>query len=314
MIEVAELCKSYGEVEALRDVSFSVQAGEIIGLLGPNGAGKTTLMKILTGFLQPSGGSAMVNGLEVLENTEQVQRSIGYLPENAPLYPELSVQGYLRMIADLRAIPPAEQQRALSETIHAVGLEDRLTRPIGTLSKGYRQRVGLAQAILHQPALLILDEPTNGLDPTQIIEVRRLIRKLARRSTVLLSTHILSEVEASCDRAIILMAGEVKADAQLSALAATADAMVTVAADNDEMVLSTLATLAGVRNVAVVGHEQGRVRIRVHGGTDRDLCPDIYRLARDNDWLLHELRPEVRTLEAVFNDLAAASQGHGGVQ
>lgn len=218
------------------------------------------------------------------------------------------------MIADLRAIPPAEQQRALSETIHAVGLEDRLTRPIGTLSKGYRQRVGLAQAILHQPALLILDEPTNGLDPTQIIEVRRLIRKLARRSTVLLSTHILSEVEASCDRAIILMAGEVKADAQLSALAATADAMVTVAADNDEMVLSTLATLAGVRNVAVVGHEQGRVRIRVHGGTDRDLCPDIYRLARDNDWLLHELRPEVRTLEAVFNDLAAASQGHGGVQ
>ncbi len=315
MIEVVELCKSYGEVEALRDVSFSVKPGEIIGLLGPNGAGKTTLMKILTGYLQPSGGSARVNGLEVLENTQEVQRVIGYLPENAPLYPELSVQGYLQMIADLREIPTADRQRALSQAIHAVGLEDRLTRSINTLSKGYRQRVGLAQAILHRPNLLILDEPTNGLDPTQIVEVRRLVRKLAKHATVLISTHILSEVEASCDRAIILMAGEVKADAKLSELAATADAMVTIAAtDNDEMVLSTLATLAGVRNVAVVAHDDGRVRIRVHGSTDRDLCPEIYQLVRDNDWLLHELRPEVRTLEAVFNDLAAANQVHGGVQ
>ena len=314
MIEVAELCKSYGEVEALRDVSFSVRSGEIIGLLGPNGAGKTTLMKILTGYLQPSGGSARVNGLEVLENTQAVQRDIGYLPENAPLYPELSVQGYLKMIADLREIPHAERQRALSDAIHAVGLEDRLTRLIGTLSKGYRQRVGLAQAILHKPKLLILDEPTNGLDPTQIIEVRHLIRKLAHHATVLVSTHILSEVEATCDRAIILMAGAVKADAKLSELAATADAVVTVAGVENEMALAALAALPGVRNVAVVAHHGERVQIRVHGATDRDLCPEIYGLARDNGWLLHELRPEVRTLEAVFNDLAVANQVPGGVQ
>ena len=315
MIEVTELYKSYGDVEALRDVSFTVKPGEIIGLLGPNGAGKTTLMKILTGYLQPSGGSARVNGLEVLDNTEAVQHAIGYLPENAPLYPELSVQGYLQMIADLRAIPKADRQQALSEAIYAAGLEDRLTRQISTLSKGYRQRVGLAQAILHQPKLLILDEPTNGLDPTQIIEVRRLIRKLSQHSTVLLSTHILSEVEATCDRAIILLAGEIKADAKLSELAATADAIVTLAAaDNQEMILSTLATLPGVENVAVVAHYDGLLRIRIHGATNRDLCPEIYQLARDNDWLLHELRPEVRTLEAVFNDLAATSQLHGGVQ
>ena len=314
MIEVTELYKNYGDVEALRDVSFSVKPGEIIGLLGPNGAGKTTLMKILTGYLQPSGGSAKIDGLEVLENTEAVQHAIGYLPENAPLYPELSVQGYLQMIADLRAIPAADRQRSLSEAIHATGLEARLNRQISTLSKGYRQRVGLAQAILHQPKLLILDEPTNGLDPTQIIEVRRLIRKLAQHSTVLLSTHILSEVEATCDRAIILMAGEIKADAKLSELAATANAIVTLAADNQEMILSTLAALPGVENVSVAAHYDGLIRIRIHGTTNRDLCPEIYQLARDNDWLLHELRPDVRTLEAVFNDLAATSLPHGGVQ
>ena len=311
MIQVEELCKSYDEVEALRGVSFSVQPGEVIGLLGPNGAGKTTLMKILAGFLHQNSGSARVDGLEVLEQPEAVQAHIGYLPENAPLYPELTVQSSIKMMADLRGIPQNEQKARISEAVHAVGLADRLTRPIATLSKGYRQRVGLAQAILHRPRLLILDEPTNGLDPTQIVEVRHLIKKLAKSSTVLLSTHILSEVEATCDRAIIIMQGQVRADARLTELAATADAVTTIADASTEAALAGLTTLPGARHAELIGEENGRQRYRVHGATDRDLCPDIFRLASQSGWTLHELQREVRTLEAVFNELA---QTQGGVQ
>ncbi|HIJ78351.1 MAG: ABC transporter ATP-binding protein [Desulfobulbaceae bacterium] len=312
MIHVEELCKSYDDVEALRGVSFNVQPGEIIGLLGPNGAGKTTIMKILTGYLHQTSGSVTVDGLEVMDHTEEVQAKIGYLPENAPLYPELTVQSYLQMIADLRSIPKARQRARLSAAIHAVGLEERLVRPIATLSKGYRQRVGLAQAILHRPKLLILDEPTNGLDPTQIVEVRHLIKKLAANSTVLLSTHILSEVEATCDRAIIIMRGQVKADARLSTLAATTDALFTLAdTGREQEALASLAAMDDVQHVEILGQEAGRINYRVHGATDRDLCPEIYQLARRNDWTLCELRKEVRTLEAVFNELAAAE---GGVQ
>ena len=185
MIDVADLAKSYGPIEALKGVSFQIKAGEIVGLLGPNGAGKTTIIKILTGYLQPDSGKAVVDGLDVLTHTKEVQARLGYLPENAPLYPELSVQAYLKMIADLRDIPPEQQLPLLSEAVYATGLAEHLTRPIGQLSKGFRQRVGLAQAILHKPQLLILDEPTVGLDPTQIIEIRRLIKRLAAHSTIL---------------------------------------------------------------------------------------------------------------------------------
>jgi len=223
MIDVTDVSKSYGTIQALKDVSFHVDAGEIIGLLGPNGAGKTTMMKILTGYLMPDGGDVTVDGLDVLTDTLEVQKRIGYLPESAPLYPEMSVQAYLRWIADLRGIPVEEQRAYIVESVRAAALQDHLTRPVGQLSKGYRQRVGIAQAILHKPSLLVLDEPTIGLDPTQIVEVRRLIRRLAQNSTVLLSTHILSEVEAVCDRVIILLNGTVRADARLEELATTVD-------------------------------------------------------------------------------------------
>ncbi len=307
MIEVQDLCKSYDEVDALRGVSFSVAPGEIIGLLGPNGAGKTTVMKILTGYLHPSSGTAQVDGREVLSHTDEVQAKIGYLPENAPLYPELTVQSYLKMIADLRSIPKKEQARYLSEAIEAVGLEDRLTRPIGTLSKGYRQRVGLAQAILHKPKLLILDEPTNGLDPTQIVEVRHLIKKLAQESTVLLSTHILSEVEATCDRAVIIMRGEVKADARLSDLSAATDALLTLETDaRGEAIIADLSAISGVDSVVTEENEHGRLRYRITGDSAQDLCPAIFQLAKVKDWPLAELHREVRTLEAVFNELATS--------
>lgn len=305
MIAVSHLSKAYGDIQALDDVSFTIERGEIVGLLGPNGAGKTTLMKILTGYLQPDEGTATIAGRDVLTQRQEVQALIGYLPENAPLYHDLSVQGYLKLMADLRGIPPADQTAHISEAVYATGLADHLTRRIGELSKGYRQRVGLAQAILHRPQLLILDEPTVGLDPTQIVEIRNLIRQLARRSTILLSTHILPEVEQVCDRVIILMNGRVRADARLADLAATSSAVLVLqeAADGVEKALRGLDGIGEVRpERSADGFPAYRVFVR--GADGRDLTWAIYRLAQARGWPVRELRRETRTLEAVFNELA----------
>jgi ABC-2 type transport system ATP-binding protein len=312
MINVTNLSKSYGPVQALRGVSFHVDGGEIIGLLGPNGAGKTTMMKILTGYLQQTEGTATVDGLDVLTKAEQVQQRIGYLPENAPLYPELSVQAYLKMIADLRQVPDESQPALLSEAVRATGLKAYLTRPIGQLSKGYRQRVGLAQAILHKPKLLILDEPTIGLDPTQIVEVRRLIGRLAEHSTILLSTHILSEVEAVCSRVIILINGEIRADARLADLEASTD-VILILGEQMPGVADKLRRVEGIHAVESIPLAEGAgFRIKAAAGPAvgaeepalLDLRPAVFDLARENKWPLTELRRDVRTLEAVFNELA----------
>ena len=322
MIKAVQLSKSYGPIEALREVSFEIADGEVVGLLGPNGAGKTTMLKILTGYLQPEGGSIEVDGIDVLTRPREVQTRIGYLAENAPLYPDLSVQSYLKMMADLRGIPKDRRTRCISDAVYATGLVDQLARPIGELSKGFRQRVGLAQAILHEPKLLILDEPTVGLDPTQIVEIRHLIRRLAgrnnggvgHRSTVLFSTHILSEVEALCDRAIILMNGQIKTDARLAELEVTADAVLVLDATNDADsralcagVERSLRTMNGVRGIEPVKTPDGYRAYRVFGMDDVDLCPAIYGLARDGGWPLRELRRDARTLETVFNQLATGA-------
>ena len=306
MIEISNLTKSYGPIEALRDVSFHVAPGEVVGLLGPNGAGKSTAIKIITGYLHPDSGEVKVDGLDVLTHTREVQARIGYLPENAPLYPELSVQTYLKMMADLREIPREEQPAHLSEAIYATGLTEHLTRPIKQLSKGFRQRVGLAQAILHQPRLLIFDEPTVGLDPTQIVEIRHLIKRLARSSTILFSSHILSEVEAVCDRVIIIMNGEVKADARLADLAVTADAILVLQQETSGLDRS-LRALNGVRQIESIRTSDGYPAYRIAGQDQIDLCPAIYNLARQENWPLRELRRDVRTLETVFNELATAA-------
>ncbi len=314
MIDVNGLSKSYGPVQALRDVSFHVDSGEIIGLLGPNGAGKTTMMKILTGYLQPTEGTATVDDLDVLTHAVEVQQRIGYLPENAPMYPELSIQAYLKMIADLREIPAERQPALLSEAVRATGLQYYLTRPIGHLSKGYRQRVGLAQAILHKPKLLILDEPTIGLDPTQIVEARRLIGRLAQHSTIVLSTHILSEVEAICNRVIILINGEIRADARLADLEASTD-VILILGEQIPGVPDELRRIDGVRAVENVPLAEGagyRIKATESNGSEPvppDLRPAIYDLACGKGWPLTELRRDVRTLEAVFNELATTGGG-----
>lgn len=303
MITVNNLSKAYGAVQALHDVGFHIGAGEIVGLLGPNGAGKTTLIKILTGYLQPDSGQATIDGLDVLTHPLEVQARIGYLPENAPLYPELSVQAYLKMMADLRQVPPEQLQARISEAVFATGLSEHLTRPIGQLSKGYRQRVGLAQAILHQPRLLILDEPTVGLDPTQIVEIRHLIRRLAQHSTVLFSTHILPEVEALCDRVLILMRGEVKVDARLAELASANRVLLTLEGKTADPT-PTLAALPGVTQVEKLPKANGRVTYRIHGANGADLPPAIYQAAASHGWPLRELRQETQTLESIFSQLA----------
>ena len=306
MIEAEGISKAYGPIVALEDVSFQVNAGEIVGLLGPNGAGKTTLMKVLSGYLQPDAGRVSIDDLDVLTDTLAVQKRIGYLPENAPLYPEMSVQAHLGMIADLRQVPVSEKPALLSRAVRATALEDHLTRPIGQLSKGFRQRVGLAQTILHNPKLLILDEPTAGLDPTQIVEVRHLIRGLAERSTVLLSTHILSEVEATCDRVIILLNGEVSADARLSELSSFA-ATILVLEEAASDVTADLRALESVQTVEPRSISDGR-EYRVLGDGKTDLRPLLYSLARQRNWPLRELRREVRTLETVFNELVSETR------
>jgi len=307
MIELTNVSKSYGSIEALRDISFHVDAGEIVGLLGPNGAGKSTAIKIITGYLQPNSGTVKGDELDVITETREVQARLGYLPENTPLYPDLSVQSYLRMMADLREIPPAEQPALLSQAIYATALEPYLTRQIRQLSKGLRQRVGLAQAIFHQPKLLILDEPTVGLDPTQVVEIRHLIRRLSEHSTILFSSHILSEVEALCDRVIIIMNGQIRADAHLAELSATADALLVLQDEGDGNIKKTLRALEGVRTVESVENADGYATYRVRGKENVDLCPMIYELAREHDWPLRELRRDVRTLESVFNELALAA-------
>ena len=306
MITVKGLTKWYGDIEALYDVSFDIAPGEIVGLLGPNGAGKTTTIKLLTGYLHPDAGSVRVDGLDVLEQPRTVQARVGYLPENTPLYSDMSVQAYLQMIADLREVSEWDQTVLLSKAILATGLESRLTQPIGQLSKGFRQRVGSAQAILHQPRLLILDEPTIGLDPTQIIEIRNLIKSLARESTVLFSSHILPEVEAICDRVIILINGQVKADAHLADLATTTDATL-VLQDEVHDADMDLRAISGVTQVQILRTSDGFSEYKITGEEGLDLCPDIYDLAREEGWPLRELRRDVRTLEAVFNELATAA-------
>ena len=308
MLLVQHISKRYDNVVALDDVSFQVDRGQVVGLLGHNGAGKTTALKVITGYLQPDSGTVIVDGRDVVADTRRVQASIGYLPESAPLYPELSVQTYLIMMAELRGIERSVLLDRLAAAVYDTGLQDHLARPIGHLSKGLRQRVGLAQAILHRPELLVLDEPSIGLDPTQIIEMRRLIKRLAQCSTVLFSTHILSEVEALCDRVVIIANGQVRADAALGELASTGDTVLTL----EQVTAGVQAALSAAPNVASVRQSMradGAVTITVTpANPEADLGPTLFRCAAAHGWPVCELRREVRSLEAVFAELSVDSE------
>ena len=305
-IATDNLSKSYGGIRALASVSFTIEPGEVIGLLGPNGAGKTTLMKILTGYLEPDAGRARIHGIDLAADPIAAQRRIGYLPESAPLYTEMLVQEYLDMMAAMRGVPYGDRRDRVIDAVRATGLEDRVVQPIATLSKGFRQRVGIAQAIIHRPDILILDEPTTGLDPTQIVEIRDLIKRLAKNTTVLLSTHILSEVEATCERVLIVVRGELLANAKLAELRSTNAAVVAIASDAHQ-VIETLRTIEGVTAVESLGDQGEFVRWRVTSTATTDLCPTLFDALRATTWRIGELRPEPKTLERVFRDLAASA-------
>ena len=322
MIEVESVGKRYGDFVALDDVSFHIGRGEIVGLLGPNGAGKTTLIRMLTGYFEPSAGTIRIDGVDIESDPLAAQQRIGYLPEQTPLYPEMLVQEYLGMVADFRGLAPERRQPLLAEAIWATELEHHLTRPIGALSKGFRQRVGLAQAILHQPKVLILDEPTSGLDPTQVVHVRALIQRLAQHATVIFSSHVLSEVEQVCERALVLLGGHLRSDARLSELRATHSAVVSIVEDSiagdgtdssrREAVETALRGLAGVASASALPPRPGCLSYELNSESDANLCRNLFCLARDRGWELAELRPVERDLESVFRDLVAQYESGDG--
>ncbi|MEE2673706.1 MAG: ATP-binding cassette domain-containing protein [Myxococcota bacterium] len=305
MISINHLTRRYGPLTAVDDLSIEIGRGEIVGLLGHNGAGKTTVMKILTGFLEASAGSVSVAGVDVSTDRAGVQRQIGYLPENAPLYPEMLVQEYLAMIAGLRAVPDGSVDGAVVKAALAVGVEEHLARPIGELSKGYRQRVGIAQAILHEPDVLVLDEPTNGLDPVQIQSIRALIRELSQNTTIILSTHILQEIEAVCDRVLIMIEGCLVADEPLADLVASDVVRVSLDASATD-VEARLSQLPGVRTVTPRGADPRDRSFAVWGvACEAGSAPvsGIIDVARTAGWEIGAVAPESRTLESVFEEL-----------
>jgi ABC-2 type transport system ATP-binding protein len=306
-IQVQNLTKNYGDFEALRDVSFEVQRGEILGFLGPNAAGKTTTMRILTGFMPPSSGTARVAGYDVFSDSLEVRKRIGYLPETIPLYTEMSVYDYLDFAARLRGVSDCE--KAVERAMEMANIGERADTLIGKLSKGYRQRVGLAQALVHDPEVLILDEPTIGLDPKQIIEVRNLIKSFGGDHTVLLSTHILPEVSQTCSRVLIINEGKIVAEdtpERLSARVRGAEHIFLQVAQPAPEIPSTLEKLHGVLGVQAKGANAGAYEIETTLGTDRRA--DIAAMAVQRGWGVLELRPVGMTLEEVFLKLTTTEE------
>lgn len=306
MIIAESLSKKFPGRLAVDQVSFEVGKGEIVGFLGPNGAGKTTTLRMLTGFLPPSSGSAKIAGFDIVKQSMEARKVIGYMPENVPLYPDMRVREYLRFRAQLRGIRGQKLKDRLGETMQQCGLWERRRSIIGGLSKGYKQRVGLADALLHEPELLILDEPTNGLDPNQIRQVRDLIRNLSKDRTVLLSTHILGEVEMLCDRVIILREGQVRAiDSPLSLVRQirTAGRIETEINGPFDQIRDALRQLDTVRKVTGREIEPGwnRFQLRVEAGTEARLR--IFRLCQEYNWKLRELHREEARLEDAFVEL-----------
>jgi ABC-2 type transport system ATP-binding protein len=299
MIEVRELSRSYGELKAVQEVSFDIGRGEIVGLLGHNGAGKTTIMKMLTGYLEPSTGRISIDGLNIAEQRREAQRRIGYLPENCPLYPEMRVLDYLDYQAALHGMPTGRRASAIRRAIERTDLGAKATAAIGTLSRGYRQRVGVAQAILHEPAILILDEPTNGLDPSQIQHMRSLVRDLSKGATLIISTHVLQEVEAVCSRVLIMRGGRLALDSALDTIGRPKRLIVTLDGSPDE-IRPVLAAIEGVTDVEAWDGDGGLRCFALGADDPHALAPRVAKAIGEQPWNLFGLAPERRDLEDLF--------------
>lgn len=303
-IEIKNVTKLYGEQKAVNNVSFKVDSGEIVGFLGPNGAGKSTLMKIITGFIPPTQGDAFVKGLNVLENTKEIRKFIGYLPEQNPLYTDMYIAEFLSFIAGIYKIKNKKQR--IDEVISLTGLEPEIHKKIGKLSKGFRQRVGLAQAIIHDPEVLILDEATSGLDPNQILEIRSLIKYLGKQKTVLLSTHIMQEVEAICDRIIIINQGMIVADDsrdKIKKQIVSGNLSLTVEFQNPADI-ETIKNIRGVLSISDIGKNTYTIEF----SENIDIRKEIFKNAVDSDNTVLSLQLREKSLEQIFGEITAKNE------
>ncbi len=320
MISANALSKRFGSVRALDKVSFEVRRGEVVGFLGPNGAGKSTTMRILTCYISPTSGSAQVKGYDVFDNPLEVRRALGYLPQRAPLYSDMNVYEYLHFAAQIRGLDQDLFKRRLKKVIEVCGLGQSLGKTISTLSHGYRQRVGLGQALIHDPPILILDEPTSDLDPNEKAEVLKYIKEIGKDRTILLSTHNLAEVEESCARAIIVSKGRVVADGPLDEIRAKTGAVryvVTIDETGAESgqkppqadeVEAALGKIDGARGIRELPTDETAHKFELSGGQDDDLRAEIFRLIVQKNWTLLELRRDAQSLDAVFRDLTKSDE------
>ena len=309
MISVNGLTRTYGDLVAVNNISFTVRDGEITGLLGPNGAGKTTTLRMLTCFLRPDSGTIVINNRRTDREPLEVKKIIGYLPESAPIYGDMLVYDYLCYVADVRGITDRDRIREMGDLC---GLNEVMHKNIRELSKGYRQRVGLAHAMIHDPDILILDEPTSGLDPNQIIEIRNLIREIGRKKTVILSTHILSEVEATCDRVIIIDRGRIIADDRTEDLHGTGEGdrriSLLVSGADHESLCANVKEISGVLSIEGDSRNDGLVQASVTASEHTDVRPELFRLAVEKNWVLYEMKQEQKSLESVFRQLTAGGE------
>jgi ABC-2 type transport system ATP-binding protein len=305
LLTLERVTKRFNGVPAVDDVSFTIDRGQVVGFLGPNGAGKSTTMRMVTQYFEPDAGHISLDGVPLAEAGRDAKRRIGFLAENNPLYVEMLVSEYLDFVARLRELVGTERARAIDEAVAATGIESVFNRPVGELSKGFRQRVGLAAAILHRPDLLVLDEPTEGLDPNQRVEIRRLISELGRERTVMLSTNVLSEVQYTCSRLLIINRGKIVADGAVDTLVgqATAGVRISVEAAGSQ-VENRLAGLEGIRGVERRESSNGRVKLSLTA-VGEDVRPKIFELAKSEGWVLYELHQEAGSLEDLFRQLTA---------
>ena len=299
-IQVKDLTKIYGQQKAINQISFEIKTGEIVGFVGPNGAGKSTTMKILTGFIPPTSGEAKINNLDLIENSLEIRKNIGYLPENNPLYLEMYVKEYLEFVAGIYKLGSKTQSR-IKKIIEQTGLGVEQNKKIGALSKGYRQRVGLAQALIHDPAILILDEPTSGLDPNQIIEIRNLISEVGKEKTVMLSTHIMQEVEAICNRIIIINKGKIVADDSIDLIYShTQDHLITIVVEFDKAVeQKNLEKIELVDKVAKIDDKNWLIQ----SSSTEDIRQNIFNFAVKSGFAVLSMQKKEKSLEEVFQEL-----------
>ncbi len=307
MIQVERLTKYYKDLCAVDQINFGIQKGEILGLLGPNGAGKTTTLRMLTGFLQPTSGTIRVKHFTVEKDVLEIKKLLGYLPEEAPLYHDMLVFDYLNYVADIRAIEKNQKLARIRQLADLCGINEVMHQPIGELSKGYKQRVGLAHAMMSDPEILVLDEPTSGLDPNQIAEIRKIIKRIGKEKTIILSTHILSEAEATCDRIVIINQGKIVADGSSDSLkkSVSRSNLIDIVIQNADFqsVERELASLSGIEKIVRLDETDNQLHIRLTCRASADLRADIYRKIKQTEWILLDFHQTTQTLEAIFREL-----------